>query len=254
MFHEIACVKDGNRVEGFLLADMSSENTIDESKYEYNRVQYVDMNEMKRLASLGEVESFLYNQSLDRLEIQLAPAELSRMKKAKMNNEYISHISTLSNWLKEDMIVSYSHRQTMIKNRNIVCGTLVDIQKIPLAGTFYAISVFGDMGYVRGCFDNNVYGSKQYSNQLYQNLLSFCRLYDNNGLLLIPVNYFDMFKGMDILIDTRTFENKSTITDMSKGLRSKIIGQFSSKGKTNSDEYRKLLDYIKGVKSRYGLV
>lgn len=72
-FHEVACVKDGNRIDGFLLANESYRV---DNELTFSHVDYYSIDEVKRMANQGVVQYFIYNERLDRLEISYTDEEL----------------------------------------------------------------------------------------------------------------------------------------------------------------------------------
>lgn len=143
--HEIATVKDGNKIDGFFIS--SDKYLIDPLKFKYSYVWYVPMKDMIELVKKGKVQYMIWNNSLERIEIQYTWEEAQVLYKSGCYtrgslDDFIKRTSTLSDYIRNDMILSRNHVELMYQSKAFA-AYLVSVMKMPLGINMMTLCLIG---------------------------------------------------------------------------------------------------------------
>lgn len=224
-YHEVACIKDGNKIDGFLLA---SESYKVDDELTFSHVDYFSLDDVKRLAKSDLVQYFIYNEKLDRLEISYIEEELNLLRKIGTNDVFISQTSTLSDYLRNDIIIKKTHFE-LAKTGKYFCGSIHAVQKLPLMPEIIYIQVFGNMNNLRFICEN--------TNNIY--LKSFYKpenIFDNIGTICIPAgNYLEITKELPLLLDTSLVYRDDMIKGMKGSVKRAVLNKVIVSGENLKD-------------------
>lgn len=132
--HEIATVKDGNRIDGFFISDYRYLVNAKEFKYSY--CWYVSMESMIELVKKNQVQYMVWNDKLSRLDISYSEDEITQLYASgcyskKNLHDFIQRTNTLSDYIRNDLIYSKKHVEMMYRRRAFA-GYIVAVMKLPL--------------------------------------------------------------------------------------------------------------------------
>lgn len=141
--HEIAVIKNGNEISGFVLAH--EKDLVDVKKVTYSYVNIVSIDKMNRLVQENKVQYFVWDKDKNRLAIKYTQEELDWINKTvgKAGQSLIKTTSNLRDYVKNDVILKMSHVK-MVMNKVGVAGALLNSFSMPLVGSVYGIMLFGD--------------------------------------------------------------------------------------------------------------
>lgn len=141
--HEVAVIKDGNEITGFVLGH--EKNLVDPKKLSYSHVDVVTMENMVGLVKNNMVQYFVWDKSKDRLSIQYTQEELEVIKKigGKSGLNLIKSSSTLKDFIRNDIVLKHKHVE-MVGRKIGVAGALAHNMKMPFGINVYGIILIGD--------------------------------------------------------------------------------------------------------------
>lgn len=244
-YHEIAAIKDGNTVVGFLIAENSHQNRIGYG--EYNYIDYIDIQKMKELCYNNQMDYLVYNKEKDRLEVEYTQDDIKEMKHLGISTKMISRTSTLSEYIKSDIRIKKKYIDVLYSEygNNILLGVTITCMKMPFVGKIVTLMVFGDVRLL----DDFLGRAK--SDPICASLYSSYKIYQDNAIISLPINKMDLLSNTDILIDTSSLDREKASKDTNK-LSSKLL--ISALEVVGDTEYlQPLRDKTKLTANKYGL-
>lgn len=244
-YHEIATIKDGNAVVGFLIAENSHQNRIKFGTYNY--IDYIDIQKMKELCYNNQIDYLVYNKEKDRLEVEYTQDDIKEMTSLGVSTKMVSRTSTLSEYIKSDIRIKKKYIDVLYSDygNSVLLGVTITCMKVPFVGKIVTLMVFGNMGLL----DNFLARAK--SDPICASLFSSYEIYQNNALISLPINRMDLFSNTDIIIDTSSLDREKASKDINK-LSSKLaISVLEVVG--DSEYLQPLRDKTKLTANKYGL-
>lgn len=244
-YHEIATIKDGNTVVGFLIAENSNQNRI--TYGEYNHIDYVDIHKMKELCYNNQVDYLVYNKEKDRLEVEYTQDDIAEMKSLGLSTKMISRTSTLSEYIKSDIRIKKKYVDVLYSDygENILLGVTIACMKMPFVGKIITLMVFGNMELLADFLE------RAKVDPICSNLFASYKIYQNNAVISLPINQINLLSNTDIVIDTSSLNKEKSSKDIKK-LPSKLL--FSALEVVGDTEYlQPLRDKTTLTANKYGL-
>lgn len=242
-YHEIATIKDGNTVVGFLIAENSNQNRI--TYGEYNHIDYVDIHKMKELCYNNQVDYLVYNKEKDRLEVEYTQDDIKEMKSLGISTKMISRTSTLSEYIKSDINIKKKYMDVLYSDGNsILLGITITCIKMPFVGKIITLMVFGNMELLADFLE------RAKVDPICSNLFASYKIHQNNAVISLPINQINLLSNTDIVIDTSSLNKEKSSKDINK-LSSKLL--LSALEVVGDTEYlQPLRDKTKLTANKYG--
>lgn len=204
-YHEVACVKDGNEVVGFLIASNSPENS-GGTAGTFQVIDYVDMNKMKVLCANNKMDYLIYSKSKDRLEVLYTKEDMKRLHKLGFKDDFIGYNSTLQTYLQNDIIIKKKYLDVINANPTCLLYECVSITNMPLMGDVCTFMIFGNMSVL---VKQIQYCIEKYDLPRLSNLI---KIYKNNAMFTLPNKFIYILDDLDILIGYSTLNKKKRVT------------------------------------------
>lgn len=141
--HELAVIKDGNELKGFVLGH--EKYLIDNKKKIYTHINIVNMDEMNVLVKNNMVQYFEWDSSKNKIKISYNDEEIRDIDNmtGKAGISMLKYTKTLKDYIKNDVVFKFKHIQ-LIKDNLGVAGSLVNYLRMPMIGGVYSIIIYGD--------------------------------------------------------------------------------------------------------------
>lgn len=244
-YHEIATVKDGNTVVGFLIAENSKTNRIGYG--EYNCVDYVDIQKMKEFCYENKIDYLVYNKEKDRLEVEYTSNDIKEMKHLGISTKMISRTSTLSEYIKSDIRIKKKYMDVLYSDygKNVLLGVTIACMKMPFVGKIVTLMVFGNMELLNDFFE------KAKNDPICASLFSSYKIHQNNASISLPLNKMDLLSNTDIVIDTSSLDREKASKDINKLGTKLVMSTMEIVG--DSEHLQPLREKTKLTANKYGL-
>lgn len=217
--HEIATVKDGNKIDGFFISDVRY--LTDAKSFKYKHCWYVPMKEMVELVKNNQVQYMVWNSKLGRIEINYTYEETQQLYNTgcytrNSLDDFLKRTSTLSDYIRNDMILSRQHVELMYAGKALA-GYFVTVMKMPLSIDMVSIAVFGANEAVERVIKNYI---DKLQDTRYKNIIKV-DMEGNTGTVTLPLLCYNGFaQSVNLLVNCSMLYR-----DKQKGLPSLLMKQ-----------------------------
>lgn len=180
-YAELACVRQGSDVMGFLLGD----NILyaNSKPGSYQKLNYVTMSEMTNLCKDEEVQRYAYNPDLDSIGLQYTYEEIKDLKGYKMKMSEVHKFKPLDSCINDCVQISYAY--LLYTKYGNASGTIISLFSSPLLkkDVFAYVLIYGKPNTILSL--QRYYTTVLAKDTVYSSMLYFN---EDNIIGLIPLN------------------------------------------------------------------